>query len=176
LDSLIAVKSAAVKEKNAKKPGEDPGCRSYGDYAESGAEGKIGSRPKAALKGHAKFPRDRDLAPARQRPRPARRTREFLLFAQGRGGYSFEQTPEMFLTQIGRRGGIQPWPIQQAADTVRACRCQYRDPSGDGEGGGWRSRLQAASTTMGRAWSAFNKSSACDTTPGARRNPSVLSV
>jgi len=39
---------------------------------------------------------------------------------------------------------------------------------------GGRRRLQAASTTMGRAWSAFNKSSACDTTPEARRNPSCI--
>ena len=93
-----------------------------------------GERLRGALDGSATFLRDRDSTPARQRLRPARRTREFLLFAQGRGGYSFEQTPEMFLTQIGGRAGIQPWQMQQAADAVRVCRCQYRDPSGNGEG------------------------------------------
>jgi len=91
-------------------------------------------RLQRALDGYATFLSDRDSAPARRRPRPARRAREFLLFAQGRGGYTFEQTPEMFLAQIGGRAGIQPWPIQQAADAVRVCRCQYRDPSGNGEG------------------------------------------
>jgi len=45
-----------------------------------------GGRLRGILDGYAKFLRDSDSAPARQRPRPARRAREFLLFAQGRGG------------------------------------------------------------------------------------------
>jgi len=43
--------------------------------------GKVGRSLAAALEGYAKFLRDRGLAPARQQPDLARRTREFLLFA-----------------------------------------------------------------------------------------------
>ena len=47
---------------------------------------------------------------------------EFLLFARGHGGYTFDQTLDMFLAEIGGRAGVKPREIQQVADAVRmAC-------------------------------------------------------
>jgi len=40
--------------------------------------------------------------------------REFLLFAEEHGGYTFEQTLDLFLAAIGKPVGIKPWQIQQA--------------------------------------------------------------
>ena len=61
--------------------------------------------------------------------------REFLLFAQGRGDYTFEQTLDMFLAEVGGRVGVKPLQIQQAANAVRIYRYQYRGASDDCEGG-----------------------------------------
>jgi integron integrase len=52
--------------------------------------------------------------------------KEFLHFAQAHGGYTFEQTLDLFLSEIGGRVGVKPWQIQQAADAVRIYRYQYR--------------------------------------------------
>jgi integrase len=46
------------------------------------------------------------------------RVREFLLFARQHAGYSFEQTLELFLAELGRRAGIQPWQYVFPADKV----------------------------------------------------------
>ena len=80
--------------------------------------GKVGSKLKAVLGGYAKFLRDRDLVPARHRPHLMRWVREFLLFAEDHRGYTFEQTLDLFLAEIGERVGIKSWQIQQAADAV----------------------------------------------------------
>ena len=68
---------------------------------------KVGSKLKAVLEGYAKFLRDRDLAPARHRPHLVRWVREFLLFAEDHRGYTFEQTLDLILAEIGERVGIK---------------------------------------------------------------------
>jgi len=84
-------------------------------------------RMRAVLDGYAKFLRRKDLALPKHQPYLVRWVREFLFFAQGHGGYTFEQTLDMFLAEIGRRGDAQPWQIQQAADAARIYR--YRSSS-----------------------------------------------
>ena len=90
---------------------------------------------QAVLDEYGKFLLAKDLAPAKHQPHLVRWVREFLLFAQGHGGYTFEQTLDLFLAEIGKRGDAQPWQIQQAADAVRIYRYQYRGAKDDGEGG-----------------------------------------
>ena len=51
----------------------------------------------SVLQGLANFLADKDLAPTEQRPYLVRWVREFLLFAQEHGGYTFEQTLDLFL-------------------------------------------------------------------------------
>ena len=69
-------------------------------------------RLQAALDGYSKFLQDKDLALPKHQPYLVRWVREFLLFAQGHGGYTFEQTLDMFLAEVGRRAGVKPWQIQ----------------------------------------------------------------
>ncbi len=52
---------------------------------------------QAVLDEYAKFLQDKDLALAKHLPCLVRWIREFLLFAQGHGGYTFEQTLDMFM-------------------------------------------------------------------------------
>jgi len=68
------------------------------------------------LDGYRKFLREKDLAPAAQQPHLVRWVREFLLFAQTHRGYSFEQTLDLFLAEVGARVGVKPWQLHQAAD------------------------------------------------------------
>lgn len=76
------------------------------------------------------FLTDKDLVPAKQRPYLVRWVQEFLLFAQEHGGYTFQQTLDLFLAEVGKRIGVKPRQIQQAADAIRIYRYQYRE-SGD---------------------------------------------
>ena len=94
-----------------------------------------GGRMQAVLEGYGKFLRDKELALPKHQPYLVRWVREFLLFAQGHGGYTFEQTLDLFLAEVGGRAGVKPWQIQQAADAVRIYRYQYRRPNDDGEAG-----------------------------------------
>jgi len=103
---------------------------------------EVGKKLKTMLEGYAKFLRDRDLAPPKHQSHLVRWVREFLLFAEEHGGYTFEQTLDLFLAAIGKRVGIKPWQIQQAADAVRIYRYQYR---GSGEHGGSRAVSDSAS-------------------------------
>jgi hypothetical protein len=89
---------------------------------------------QTVLEGYAEFLRGKHLALPKHQPYLVRRVREFLLFAQAHGGYTFEQTLDMFLAEIGNRADIEPWQIQQAADAVRIYRYQYRRATDDGEG------------------------------------------
>ena len=68
-----------------------------------------GKRFQGALDGYAKFLRHRDSAPARQRPRLARRAREFLLFARGRGGVEAVGlgAPTLGAGEMAHAGGVQ---------------------------------------------------------------------
>ena len=94
-----------------------------------------GERLQTALDGYARFLREKDLALPKHQPHLVRWVRDFLLFAQGHAGYTFEQTLDMFLAEVGERVGVKPWQIQQAADAARIYRYQYRGASDDGEGG-----------------------------------------
>ena len=85
-------------------------------------------RLQEVLDGYAGFLRERNLALPKQQPYMVRWTREFLLFARGHEGYTFEQTLDLFLAEVGSRVGVQPWQVQQAADSVRVYRYQYRTP------------------------------------------------
>ena len=62
--------------------------------------------------------------------------REFLRFARAHDGYTFEQTLDLFLAEIGGRVWMKPWQIQQAADVVRIYRYQYRGAGESGESAG----------------------------------------
>ena len=81
---------------------------------------------KTVLEGYASFLRERKLVLPKHQPYLVRWVRDFLLSAGEHGGYTFEQTLDLFLSSIGQRVGIKPWQIQQAADAVRIYRFQYR--------------------------------------------------
>ncbi|NBB94356.1 MAG: hypothetical protein GVY16_01265 [Planctomycetes bacterium] len=51
---------------------------------------------------------------------------EFLLFARAHAGYTFEQTLDLFLADVGGRVGTKPWQLQHAPDAIRIYRYQYR--------------------------------------------------
>jgi integron integrase len=84
------------------------------------------NRWQSALDGYAKFLREKALALPKHQPFLVRWVKEFLYFAGSHKGYTFEQTLDLFLAEIGGRVGIKPWQIQQAADAVRIYRYQYR--------------------------------------------------
>lgn len=67
-----------------------------------------GVRIQAVLEGYAKFLKEKDLALPKHQPYLVRWVREFLFFAQGHGGYTFKQTLDMFLAEIGKRTGAKP--------------------------------------------------------------------
>ena len=83
-------------------------------------------RLQAVLDGYAKFLHDKELAFPKHQPYLVRWVREFLGFAAGHAGYTFEQTLDLYLAEVGNRVGIKPWQVQQAADAVRIYRYQYR--------------------------------------------------
>ena len=69
---------------------------------------------REVLDGYAKFLQDKDLALDKHQPYLVRWVREFLLFARAHGGYSFEQTLDLFLAEMGGRVGTKPWQLPQA--------------------------------------------------------------
>ncbi len=71
------------------------------------------------LDGYAKFLQDRNLALNKHQPYLVRWVREFLLFARAHAGYTFEQTLDLFLADVGGRLGTKPWQLQQASDARR---------------------------------------------------------
>ena len=78
------------------------------------------------LDGYAKFLQEKKLALDKHQPYLVRWVREFLLFARTHAGYSFEQTLDLFLAEVGGRVGTKPWQLQQASDAIRIYR--YRHP------------------------------------------------
>lgn len=70
--------------------------------------------------------RTKGLALPKHQPYLIRWVKEFLHFAREHGDYSFEQTLDLFLAEVGGRVGVKPWQIQHAADAVRIYRYQYR--------------------------------------------------
>jgi len=71
------------------------------------------------LDGYAKFLRERQLVLPKHQPYLVRWVREFLLFARQDGGYTFEQTPDLFLAEVGGRVGEKPWQVHQAREAIR---------------------------------------------------------
>jgi integrase len=49
-------------------------------------------------------------------------------------GYSFEQTLDLFLAEVGGRVGTKPWQLQQASDAIRIYRYQYRGAKAGADG------------------------------------------
>ncbi|HUW81828.1 MAG TPA: hypothetical protein VMZ31_03390 [Phycisphaerae bacterium] len=88
--------------------------------------GDSGDRMQAVLERHPKYLKDKDLALPKHQPYLVCWVREFLLLAQEHGGYTFEQTLDLFLTKVARWVGVKPWQIQQPADAVRIYRYQPR--------------------------------------------------
>ena len=87
------------------------------------------------LDGYANFLQKKDLALLKHQPYLVRWVKDFLLFAKEHGGYTFEQTLDLFLAEVGGRVGTKPWQLQQAADAIRIYRYQYRGAQDDGKGG-----------------------------------------
>ena len=83
-------------------------------------------RLRQMLEGYANFLRKWELALPKHQPYLVRWVKDFLLFAKERVGYTFEQTLDLFLAEIGGRVGTKPWQLQQAADAIRIYRYQYR--------------------------------------------------
>ena len=92
-------------------------------------------RLQAVLDGYAKFLRDKEFELPKHRPHLVRLVSDFLAFASAHAGYTFEQTLDLYLSEVGRRVGIMPWQALQAGDAVRMCRYQYRGANHDGRGG-----------------------------------------
>jgi len=63
---------------------------------------------------YATFLHNKDLALPKHPPYLVRLVREFLLFAQGHGGYTFEQTLHLFLAEIGGDMDVKPWWMRTA--------------------------------------------------------------
>jgi integron integrase len=87
------------------------------------------------LERYGNFLRDKQLAIPKHQPYLVRWVKDFLLFARDHGGYTFEQTLDLFLAELGGRVGTKPWQLQQAADALRIYRYQFRGAKDDGEGG-----------------------------------------
>jgi len=86
------------------------------------------------LDGYAKFLQEKELALGKHQPYLFRWVREFLHFARANSGYTFEQTLDLFLANVGGRVGAKPWQLQQASDAIRIYRYQYRGAEvGDGD-------------------------------------------
>ena len=96
---------------------------------------ETGQRLRAALDGYAKFLRGKELALPKHQPYLVRWVGEFLRSVGEHTGYTFEQTLELVLADVGRRVGIKPWQVQQAADAARVYRDQYRGADARGQAG-----------------------------------------
>jgi hypothetical protein len=81
---------------------------------------------QGVLDGYRNFLQERDFGPTTHQPYVVRWVREFLVFAETHRGYSFEQTLDLFLAEVGTRVGVKPWQLQQAASAVRIYRYQFR--------------------------------------------------
>jgi hypothetical protein len=63
-----------------------------------------------------------------------RRVRKFLRFVREHGGFTFEQTLDLFLAEVGGRVGMKQWQFQQATDAIRIYRYQYRRAGMESDG------------------------------------------
>ena len=86
---------------------------------------------KPVLEGYAAFLEKRQLSDLKHRPYLIRWVEEFLFFAKDRTGYSFEQSKDLFLEEIGHRPDIKPYQLRQAADALQIYYYQYRHSDGE---------------------------------------------
>lgn len=70
------------------------------------------------LDGYGASLREKGLVLAKHQPYLVRWVRDFLLFARGHGGYTFEQTQDMFLAEIG--SALGPSPPNTCPDTTES--------------------------------------------------------
>ncbi len=68
---------------------------------------QAGKQFQTVLNNYAKFLREKKLAPPKHQPYLVRWVKEFLHFARAHPGYTFEQTLDLFLAEIGGRTGIR---------------------------------------------------------------------
>ncbi len=92
-----------------------------------------GERLNEVLGGYNRFLIQKALSSRKELPYLVRQVRDFLLFARTHGGFTFEQTLDLFLAQVGERIGTQPWQVQQAANAIRIYRYQYRAAGNEGD-------------------------------------------
>jgi hypothetical protein len=59
------------------------------------------------LEGYANFLREWELALSRHQPYLVHWVRSFLLFARDHGGYTFEQTLDLFLAEVWELEGVE---------------------------------------------------------------------
>jgi hypothetical protein len=73
---------------------------------------EAGDRLQSVPDGYYKLLPEKDLALSKHQPYLVRWVREFVGFARAHDGYTFEQTLDLFLAEVGGRVGIKPWQIQ----------------------------------------------------------------
>ena len=128
---------------------------------------KRDSHLQEVLDGYARFLREKNLALDKHQPHLVRWVREFLFFARAHAGYSFEQTLDLFLAEVGgvwvrSRGSFSRRRTRYASTVINTAEPRQ----------GRTVRPQRRpSWTMPRGWSGCARSSACATTPAARRRP-----
>jgi len=118
------------------------------------------------LDGYANFLREKKLTHPMHQPYMVRWVKDFLLFAREHVGYTFEQMLSLFLTTVGGRVSTKPWQLQQASDTIRIYRYQYRGAKNDGESGSPAGSLNDEAAMLVRLRELIR---ACGITPGAPR-------
>ena len=69
---------------------------------------EAGDRLRTLLGDYANFLRERQLSLQKHQPYVVRWVREFLRFARQHGGYTFEKTLDLFLTEVAARVGVKP--------------------------------------------------------------------
>ena len=71
-------------------------------------------------------PFKKKLALDKYQPYLERWVGEFLIFTRTHVGYSFEQTLDLFLAEVGGRVATKPWQLQQASNALCIYRFQYQ--------------------------------------------------
>ena len=85
-----------------------------------------GQRILTVLDGCAQFLGDKAIVLSKHQPCLVLWGREYAGSAVDYTGYTFEQTLDLYLAEVGRRVDIKPWQVQQTADAVRIYRMARR--------------------------------------------------
>ena len=132
-----------------------------------------GDRLQTVLDGYATFLRERDLAPSKQQPYLIRWVREFLHFARAHDGYTFEQTLDLFLAEVGGR--------DEGREDCAECGCARHVPGSHGRHEARRGPVSGRqrpseavslpASTGGLARFTSNVGSGCISLSGGSRSP-----